>query len=112
MKGKIKISTPRGVGQIEDMYVTELNFLMIRVYIVEESRWISYNLGKHDINDNIFSRIIAPTRWLHQYLENEHMWYLTHHHPTDGILEEKFFETENELLTYVTKHNITLENEK
>jgi hypothetical protein len=112
MKGKIKILTPKGVGYIENMYVSELNFLMIRVHIIEENRWISFNLGKHDITDNIFSRIIAPTKWLHQYLVSDRTWYLTHHHPTDGILEEQFFETENELLTYVAKHNITLEYEK
>lgn len=110
MKGKVKISTPKGVGYIEDMYVSELNFLMIRIFIIEENRWISHNLGKYDINDNIFTRIITPTRWLHQYLDNEHLWYLTHHHPTDGILEEHFFKTENELLIYVGKHSITLDS--
>lgn len=106
----MKISTPNGIGCVEEIYVSELNYLMIRVYIIEENRWISYNLGKHDINDNIFTRIITPTKWLKQYLDNEDMWYLTHHHSTDGILEEHFFETENELLTYVTKHNISVEN--
>ncbi len=112
MKQKVNIITPKGIGSIENMYVTELGFLMIRVYISEDTRWISYNLGKHDVNNNFFLKIILPTTWLYQYLDTEHLWYLTHHHPIDGILEEQFFDTEEKLLTYVAEHNIILENEK
>jgi len=49
-----KVNTPRGVGEIENVYVSELGFLMIRVYY-ENGTYTSYNLGKHDINENIFT---------------------------------------------------------
>ena len=49
-----KISTPKGVGEIEKIYVSELGFLMMRVYY-DNGTYVSYNLGKHDVNENVFT---------------------------------------------------------
>ncbi len=110
MKQTVKIETPIGEGIIDNIYVSELGFLMLRVKISD--RWVSYNLGKHDKYDNMFSRLILPNRWIYQYISIEDLWYLSHHHPLDGVLEELFFDTEHELLTYVSEHNIKIDDEK
>jgi hypothetical protein len=49
-----KINTPKGVGEIETVCISELGFLMIRVYY-EDKTYVSYNLGKHDVNENVFT---------------------------------------------------------
>lgn len=111
MKEPVKIITPNGIGHIEEIYLSELGFLMIRVHLVDESTWTSYNLGTHNIYDNIFSKILLPTKWLHQYVKSDKLWHLSEHHPTNGVLTELFFETEVLLLKYLTQHNIISKNE-
>jgi hypothetical protein len=49
------------------------------------------------------------TSWYCQYLEGEKMWYMTEHHPENGIEGEHFFETEEEVDAFITKHNIILD---
>lgn len=63
MKQQIKINTPNGVGVIEDISVSELGFLMLKVYFENEveKRWVSYNLGIHDVNDNMFTKELFNT---------------------------------------------------
>ena len=51
------INTPKGVGQVDEIYVSELGFLMIRVYYTNGT-YMSYNFGKHDVNNNIFTNKI------------------------------------------------------
>lgn len=51
----------------------------------------------------------AQNWWYHQYLESEKLWYLTEHHPEDGIWGEHFFE-ENEtdkMNNFIKENNIT-----
>ena len=48
------ISTPKGVGQIENLYVSELGFLMVRVYF-DNGTYTTYNMGKHDIQNNLIT---------------------------------------------------------
>lgn len=48
------INTPKGVGQVDEIYVSELGFLMIRVYYTNGT-YISYNLGKHNVDENLFT---------------------------------------------------------
>jgi len=48
------INTPKGVGQVDEIYVSELGFLMIRVYYTNGT-YMSYNLGKHDVDENLFT---------------------------------------------------------
>jgi hypothetical protein len=48
------INTPKGVGQIEKLYVSELGFLMVRVYF-DNGTYTTYNMGKHDIQNNLIT---------------------------------------------------------
>lgn len=52
-----KINTPDGVGEFENVYVSELGFLMVKIYF-KNGTFITYNLGKHDENNNIFTNKI------------------------------------------------------
>ena len=54
---KVKILTPKGVGEIENTYVSDLGFLMLRINNLDGT-YITYNLGKHNIESNIFSNEI------------------------------------------------------
>jgi hypothetical protein len=56
------INTPKGVGQIENLYVSDLGFLMLRIDNLDGT-FTTYNMGKHDPSNNIFSNEI---------LEDEH----------------------------------------
>lgn len=58
MKKRVTIQTPNGEGLIEDIFISELGHLMIRVYFSTNKRWISYNLGYHNPMDNFFTNII------------------------------------------------------
>lgn len=63
------------------------------------------------IEDNIIkvSDTINDTtnnKWLCQYLEGENLYYLTEHHPEDGVLGEHFFKTIAELRYFITKNEI------
>ena len=40
--------------KISKIYISELGFLMIRIYIKEESRWTNINLGKWE---DVFSSL-------------------------------------------------------
>ena len=53
----LKINTPNGIGELENVYVSELGFLMVKIYFKNGS-FITYNLGKYDENDNIFTNKI------------------------------------------------------
>lgn len=48
------INTPKGVGQIEKLYVSDLGFLMVRVYF-DNGTYTTYNTGKHDIQNNLIT---------------------------------------------------------
>lgn len=51
------INTPKGLGKLDRIYISELGFLMIKIEL-EDGCYIGYNLGKHDPTDNIFSNEI------------------------------------------------------
>jgi len=106
MKERVKIVTPNGEGTIDDIFVSELGYLMLRIHFPDKHKWTTYNLGTHDIKNNIFTNIISPNKWLCQYLENEKLYYLTEHHKTDGVITELYFESEKELSAYLVEHNI------
>lgn len=55
MEKNVEINTPNGLGTIDKTWISELGFLMVKVYFKDRKRWISYNLGTHDIMNNIFS---------------------------------------------------------
>jgi hypothetical protein len=46
--------TPKGLGEIEKIYVSELGYLMLRVSF-ENGTFTTYNLGKHNPENNMFT---------------------------------------------------------
>jgi len=51
------IETPKGFGEVEKVFVSELGFLMLRIDNLDGT-FTTYNLGKHDPASNIFSNEI------------------------------------------------------
>ena len=51
------IETPKGIGEVEKIYVSELGFLMLRIDNLDGT-YTTYNLGKHKTENNIFSNEI------------------------------------------------------
>ena len=49
--------TPKGLGTVEKIYVSELGYLMLRIYF-ENGTFTTYNLGKHDSENNMFTNKI------------------------------------------------------
>jgi hypothetical protein len=54
MKDPVLIETPKGVGGLDKIYLSELGFLMLKVYF-ENGTFITYNLGKHNPSENMFT---------------------------------------------------------
>ena len=51
------IETPKGLGELEKVYISELGFLMLRIDNLDGT-YTTYNLGKHDPSNNIFKKEI------------------------------------------------------
>ena len=47
IKVKPKLLTLKGIATLEEIYVSELNYLMVRVKYKNQT-YISYNLSKHN----------------------------------------------------------------
>lgn len=62
MKKRITIKTPNGDGIIEDIYISELGFLIVRVYYETTNIWLNHNFGVHDPSDNFFTNSITKTK--------------------------------------------------
>jgi hypothetical protein len=56
---KITINTPNGIGEVESVYESELGFMMLRVYLPNEKRYITFNMGKYSSDNNIFTNTIS-----------------------------------------------------
>lgn len=54
------VKTPKGIGELDNIYISELGFLMIKIYF-ENGMFTTYNLGEYDIDDNIFTKEILKT---------------------------------------------------
>ena len=52
---EVLIETPKGIGKLDKIYVSELGFLMVK-FAFDDSTFTGYNLGKHDPNNNIFTK--------------------------------------------------------
>jgi hypothetical protein len=55
------IKTPKGLGKVDKIYVSELGFLMIKIAF-EDGTFTGYNLGKHNPEDNFFTKEIFKDR--------------------------------------------------
>jgi hypothetical protein len=49
--------TPKGLGEVDKIYVSELGYLMLKVSF-ENGTFTTYNLGKHDPENNMFTNKI------------------------------------------------------
>jgi hypothetical protein len=58
MKKDPPLVTSHGEGAVEKLWISELGYLMMKVYYEKESRWINYNLGKYDPEKNLFTEFI------------------------------------------------------
>ena len=54
---EILIKTPKGVGKLDRIYVSDLGFLIIKIAF-EDGTFTGYNLGKHEPTDNMFTKEI------------------------------------------------------
>jgi hypothetical protein len=54
MTKMVMMQTPKGLGEIDKIYVSELGYLMLRVSF-ENGTFTTYNLGKHDPENNMFT---------------------------------------------------------
>ena len=57
MKDSVLIETHKGLGTVDKIYVSELGYLMLRIYF-ENGTFTTYNLGKHDPENNMFTNKI------------------------------------------------------
>ena len=55
------IETPKGLGELEKVYISELGFLMLRIDNLDGT-YTTYNLGKHDPISNIFTNEITKEK--------------------------------------------------
>ena len=51
----VLIETPKGIGKLDNIYVSELGFLMVKIAF-ENGTYTGYNLGKHNPIENIFTK--------------------------------------------------------
>ena len=57
MTKMVMTQTPKGLGGVDKIYVSELGYLMLRIYF-ENGTFTTYNLGKHDPENNMFTNKI------------------------------------------------------
>lgn len=50
----VMVQTPKGLGEIDKIYISELGYLMLKVSF-ENGTFITYNLGIHNPEDNMFT---------------------------------------------------------
>jgi hypothetical protein len=51
---ELSILTPKGYGKVDRIFLSELGFFMLKISF-ENGTFTTYNLGKHNIDDNIFT---------------------------------------------------------
>ena len=54
MTKMVMTQTPKGLGEVDKIYVSELGYLMLKVSF-ENGTFTTYNLGKHDPENNMFT---------------------------------------------------------
>jgi hypothetical protein len=52
---KPRIDTTSIKGTLENVWISDLNYLMIKIYCEDRKNWITYNLGLYDPTNNIFT---------------------------------------------------------
>ena len=54
MTKMVMTQTPKGLGEVDKIYVSELGYLMLKVSF-ENGTFTTYNLGKHNPENNMFT---------------------------------------------------------
>jgi hypothetical protein len=44
----VEVDTPKGKATLEEVFVTELGYVMVRVYYKENKTWVNYRVGEID----------------------------------------------------------------
>ena len=57
----LTIETPKGIGNLDKIYISELGFFMVRVAF-DNGTYTTYNLGKHDPQDNIITNKLMESQ--------------------------------------------------
>jgi hypothetical protein len=57
MVTNLSIETPKGVGEVDKIYLSELGYFMLKLSF-KNGTFITYNLGKHDPENNMFTNKI------------------------------------------------------
>lgn len=53
------VKTPDGEGELNKIFISELGFLMLKVYFPEQKKFINYNAGEYDVDNNLFNYLIS-----------------------------------------------------
>ena len=51
----VLIETPKGIGKLHKIYVSELGYLMVKIEF-DNGTYTEYNLGKHNQAENFFTK--------------------------------------------------------
>ena len=52
---EVLIETPKGIGKLHKIYVSELGYLMVKIEF-DNGTYTGYNLGKHSQTENFFTK--------------------------------------------------------
>jgi len=58
----MKIINENKEMEIKDIFISELGFLMIKVFVEEEKVFKTYNAGKFNEKDNVFLDLIKKSK--------------------------------------------------
>jgi hypothetical protein len=58
----MKIINENKKMEIKDIFISELGFLMIKVFVEEEKVFKTYNVGKFNEKDNVFLDLIKKSK--------------------------------------------------
>ena len=58
----MKIINENKEMEIKDIFISELGFLMIKVFVEEEKVFKTYNVGKFNEKDNVFLDLIKKSK--------------------------------------------------
>lgn len=57
----IEIETPQGTGILDKIWLSDLNYIMMKIYFPEKKVWVNYNLGTNT-PDNFLQKAIDERR--------------------------------------------------
>jgi len=101
---KHKLNTPIGEGLLENVYVSELGYVMVKVYYPTEKRWVTYwslfDKGKeyevlyidYDELGNIMSATLNHNLYGSEYIERKFDFIKNNFRTKEELREDKLNE--------------------